>query len=51
MANADLLNQFGFDAMVLGNHEFDLNNQKLARFIQAVNFPLLAVNLDARSRC
>lgn len=47
MANADLLNQFGFDAMVLGNHEFDLNNQKLARFIQAVNFPLLAVNLDA----
>ena len=47
MANADLLNQFGIDAMVLGNHEFDLNNQKLARFIQAVNFPLLAANLDA----
>ena len=47
MANADLLNQFGIDAMVLGNHEFDLNNQKLARFIQAVNFPLLAANMDA----
>ena len=47
MANADLLNQFGFDAMVLGNHEFDLNNQKLARFIQAVNFPMLAANMDA----
>ena len=47
MANADLLNQFGLDAMVLGNHEFDLNNQKLARFIQAVNFPMLAANLDA----
>ena len=47
LANADLLNQFGFDAMVLGNHEFDLNNQKLARFIQAVNFPMLAANMDA----
>lgn len=46
-ANAELLRQFGLDAMVLGNHEFDLDNQKLARFIEGVNFPLLAANLDA----
>lgn len=47
MANAELLSQFGFDAMALGNHEFDLDNQKLARFIEGVNFPVLAANLDA----
>lgn len=47
MANAELLGQFGLDAMALGNHEFDLDNQKLARFIQGVNFPVLAANLDA----
>ncbi|ENC6658276.1 bifunctional metallophosphatase/5'-nucleotidase [Aeromonas hydrophila] len=48
MANAELLSQFGLDAMALGNHEFDLDNQKLARFIQGVNFPVLAANLDTR---
>ncbi|WP_219592849.1 bifunctional metallophosphatase/5'-nucleotidase [Aeromonas salmonicida] len=48
MANAELLSQFGLDAMALGNHEFDLDNQKLARFIEGVNFPLLAANLDTR---
>ncbi|MEL3927667.1 bifunctional metallophosphatase/5'-nucleotidase [Aeromonas enteropelogenes] len=46
MANAELLSQFGLDAMALGNHEFDLDNQKLARFIEGVNFPVLAANLD-----
>lgn len=45
MANAELLSQFGLDAMALGNHEFDLDNQKLARFIEGVNFPVLAANL------
>lgn len=48
MANAELLSQFGLDAMALGNHEFDLDNHKLARFIQGVNFPILAANLDTR---
>ncbi|WAF91766.1 bifunctional metallophosphatase/5'-nucleotidase [Aeromonas hydrophila] len=48
MANAELLSQFGLDAMALGNHEFDLDNQKLTRFIQGVNFPVLAANLDTR---
>ncbi|WP_447826347.1 bifunctional metallophosphatase/5'-nucleotidase [Aeromonas hydrophila] len=48
MANAELLSQFGLDAMALGNHEFDLDNQRLARFIQGVNFPVLAANLDTR---
>jgi len=47
MANADLLSQMGIDAMALGNHEFDLDTTKLASFIDAVNFPLLANNMNA----
>ncbi len=44
--NADILNQFGLDAMALGNHEFDLNNQLLNEFIGSVHFPVLAANVD-----
>ncbi|MGO1246848.1 MAG: bifunctional metallophosphatase/5'-nucleotidase [Oceanisphaera sp.] len=44
--NADLLNQLPLDAMVLGNHEFDLNNQRLSDFIDGVTFPIVAANLD-----
>lgn len=42
--NAEFMNLFGFDAMVLGNHEFDLGNEKLAEFADKVNFPLLSAN-------
>ncbi|BDM63060.1 bifunctional metallophosphatase/5'-nucleotidase [Shewanella sp. NFH-SH190041] len=45
-ANADLLSRMGLDAMALGNHEFDLNTAKLAAFINKVNFPVLAANMD-----
>lgn len=44
--NADLLSKMGLDAMALGNHEFDLNNAKLNEFIDSVNFPVLAANVD-----
>ncbi|MBO1520217.1 bifunctional metallophosphatase/5'-nucleotidase [Oceanisphaera pacifica] len=44
--NVDLLNQLPLDAMVLGNHEFDLNNQRLSDFIDGVTFPIVAANLD-----
>ncbi|MEZ8379031.1 bifunctional UDP-sugar hydrolase/5'-nucleotidase [Vibrio splendidus] len=46
-ANADLLSRMGLDAMVLGNHEFDLDTDKLASFINTVSFPVLANNMDA----
>ncbi|UJF16933.1 bifunctional metallophosphatase/5'-nucleotidase [Vibrio sp. SS-MA-C1-2] len=46
MANADLLSQMGLDAMALGNHEFDLSNDKLNQFIGSINFPVLAANVD-----
>ncbi|BAJ02569.1 bifunctional metallophosphatase/5'-nucleotidase [Shewanella violacea] len=48
MANADLLSQMGLDAMVLGNHEFDLDTAQLAGFINGVNFPVLANNINTK---
>lgn len=44
--NADILSRMGIDAMALGNHEFDLTNALLNEFIDTINFPLLAANID-----
>lgn len=44
--NIDVLNRMGIDAMALGNHEFDVGLSKLADFINKVNFPVLAANVD-----
>lgn len=45
---ADLwfMNKMGYDAMAVGNHEFDKGQEPLARFIDGANFPLLSANLD-----
>ncbi len=45
-ANADLLNQFPLDGMVLGNHEFDLSNELVSHFINQTDFPILMGNWD-----
>ncbi|WP_341501624.1 5'-nucleotidase C-terminal domain-containing protein [Gallaecimonas sp. GXIMD4217] len=45
-ANADLLSDIGLDAMVVGNHEFDMGNEALAKFALRADFPVLASNLD-----
>lgn len=44
--NIDVLNRMNIDAMALGNHEFDIGLTKLADFIDKVNFPVLAANID-----
>ncbi|BBD09186.1 bifunctional metallophosphatase/5'-nucleotidase [Desulfovibrio ferrophilus] len=46
-AAATLMNAVGYDAMALGNHEFDAGPQVLADFSTSLNFPLLACNVDA----
>jgi 5'-nucleotidase len=46
-ANADLLSLLAPDAMVLGNHEFDLGNGPLVEFLRQLDFPVLAANLDS----
>lgn len=40
-------NHIGYDAMAVGNHEFDSGPQELAAFIGGVDFPVLSANTDA----
>lgn len=46
VANADLLNRLKPDAMVLGNHEIDAGNAPVKNFLDNIQFPLLAGNMD-----
>ncbi len=46
-AELAFLNEMGFDAMVLGNHEFDLGPAPLVAFIEGAKFPVLFGNADA----
>lgn len=46
--NADFMNLFKFDAMAIGNHEFDLGNEKLAEFAASVEFPLISANTKVK---
>jgi 5'-nucleotidase len=41
------MNALGYQAMAVGNHEFDLGPAKLASFVQQADFPVLSANLDA----
>lgn len=43
---AEMLNRIGIDAMVYGNHEFDLGPAPLARFIEKAEVPVLSGNAD-----
>ncbi|MGE4291363.1 MAG: bifunctional UDP-sugar hydrolase/5'-nucleotidase [Desulfovibrio sp.] len=46
-ACAALMNRLDYDAMTLGNHEFDDGPETLAAFLKRLSFPALAANLDA----
>lgn len=41
-----VMNAMGYNAMALGNHEFDNGDDVLAAFIDGVSFPVLAANVD-----
>jgi 5'-nucleotidase len=43
---AEMMNAIGFDAMALGNHEFDDGPEGLAPFLDKVGFPVLSGNID-----
>lgn len=43
-AAAEFANQMGFDAMAVGNHEFDDGPEKLREFIDATDFPVISGN-------
>lgn len=48
LADVAIMNRLGFDAMAVGNHEFDLGPGALSRFASLARFPCLAANLDLR---
>jgi 5'-nucleotidase len=43
---AEFMNRLGYDAMTVGNHEFDDGPEVLAAFVEAVDFPVLMSNAD-----
>jgi 5'-nucleotidase len=45
-AEAEMMNRIGFDAMVFGNHEFDLGPEPLAKFIETAEFPVISGSVD-----
>ena len=46
-AAQETMNLLGYEAMAVGNHEFDDGPINLARFIDKVNFPVLSANIDS----
>ncbi len=46
-AEIEFMNRIGFDAMVFGNHEFDLGPEPLAAFVEKAEFPVVFGNVEA----
>ena len=44
---AEFMNQIGFDAIAVGNHEFDDGPEELLKFINAAKFPIISGNTMA----
>ncbi len=47
-ADVVMMNEIGFDAFALGNHEFDEGDEVLAAFIEKANFPIISSNVEAK---
>ncbi len=45
--NVQVMNMLGYDAMTLGNHEFDKGDLVLGMFIDGLDFPVVSANVDA----
>lgn len=45
-AEADFMAEIGFDAMAIGNHEFDNGPEGVATFLDRVKFPIISGNID-----
>lgn len=41
----DFMNMVGYDAMALGNHEFDFGQHKIEDYVAKATFPLLSANV------
>ncbi|KAF8079381.1 5'-nucleotidase protein-like protein [Lyophyllum atratum] len=47
---ADTINQLGFDAMTLGNHEFDKGEAYLGQFLKNLTVPVVCGNIDSKEK-
>lgn len=45
--SAEAMNDLKYDAMTIGNHEFDSGIEHLAQFIKNLTFPVLTSNIEA----
>ncbi len=43
---AEMMNKLGYDAMAVGNHEFNNGPEGLIEYAEAANFPMLMANAD-----
>ncbi len=43
---AEMMNRLGYDAMTVGNHEFDDGPEVLGEFARTIDFPILMSNAD-----
>mgnify|MGYP006279572953 FL=1 len=41
-----IMNEMGYDALTLGNHDFNFGQERIKELAEMANFPLLAANLD-----
>jgi 5'-nucleotidase len=46
-ADLEFYNALGYEAVTIGNHEFDKGQQPLAEFIKRASFPVLSANIVA----
>jgi 5'-nucleotidase / UDP-sugar diphosphatase len=46
-ADLEFYNALGYEAVAIGNHEFDKGQQPLADFIKGASFPVLSANIAA----
>ncbi|KAG8952979.1 hypothetical protein FRC04_003431 [Tulasnella sp. 424] len=47
---AETINQLGFDAITLGNHEFDGGNGPLVKWIKELNFSMICANVNSTDK-
>lgn len=46
LADLEMMNAIGFDAVVFGNHEFDKDSETLENFVKDAQFPFVSANID-----
>lgn len=46
-----LMNEMRYDAVTIGNHEFDFGLDNMARIFREATFPIVCANYHSKVRC